>query len=185
MMMDAQLARLRAMGELETVRSDIRALAHRLDRAALWRPSAGLKKACIEALTMLDRLAERFDRKLVITLIGPCGSGKSTLLNALAGDDHLSAAGHHRPTTEHVVAFCHEVADADQLTEQFGTGNIAVHANASADGLENVILIDTPDTDSTHQDRHIPSSRRPSACPMCSSACLTGRTPNGGTIWIS
>ena len=155
-MMDAQMARLRAMAELETVRADIQNLAETLEQITLWRPAAGLQKSCAEALRMVDRLAERFDRKLVVTLVGPCGSGKSTLLNALAGDDHLSAAGRRRPTTEQVVAFCREHADAGQLVDQLGPENIRVRASQAAETLENVILIDTPDTDSTHQDRHIP-----------------------------
>ncbi|MBC2709602.1 MAG: 50S ribosome-binding GTPase [Desulfosarcina sp.] len=155
-MMDAQMARLRAMGELETVRTDIQGLAETLERIALWRPAVGLKKACEEALLMLDRLAERFDRKLVVTLVGPCGSGKSTLLNALAGEDNLSPSGHRRPTTENVVAFCRQSADAGQLMDQLGPENIRIRTSAAAEALENVILIDTPDTDSTHQDRHIP-----------------------------
>jgi len=155
-MMDTQMVRLRAMAELETVRSDIRGLTEILDGIALWRPAIGLQKSCEEALFMLDRLAERFDRKLVVTLVGPCGSGKSTLLNALAGEDDLSPAGHRRPTTENVVAFCRQTADAGQLAAQLGPENIRIHASASADALENVILIDTPDTDSTHRNRHIP-----------------------------
>lgn len=105
---------------------------------------------------MLDRLAERFDHRLVVTLVGPCGSGKSTLLNALAGEDNLSPAGHRRPTTERAVAFCRQSADVEQLVDQLGPENIRVRVSASAEILENVILIDTPDTDSTHQDRHIP-----------------------------
>ncbi|BBO82007.1 hypothetical protein DSCO28_25730 [Desulfosarcina ovata subsp. sediminis] len=155
-MIDAQMTRLRAVAELESVRADIRGMADTLAQVSLWRPAAGLQTACNEAIAMLDRLAERFDRKLVVTLVGPCGSGKSTLLNALAGDDHLSPAGHQRPTTQQVVAFCRQPADAAQLVDQLGPENIRVRASEAAEHLENVILIDTPDTDSTHQDRHIP-----------------------------
>ena len=155
-MTETQVARLRAIGELETVQSEIRGLADTLAQTDLWRPSTGLKKACDEALTMLDRLAERFDRKLVVTLVGPSGSGKSTLLNALAGDDRLSPVGHRRPTTEQVLTFCRRSSDADQLVTQLGRGHVQVRTSAQADLLENVILIDTPDTDSTHQERHIP-----------------------------
>lgn len=155
-MMDAQMARLRAMGELETVRADIAELGASLDRLPLWRPARGLKKVCDEALLMLQRMAERFDRKLVVTLVGPSGSGKSTLLNALARDDQLSPAGHRRPTTEQVVAFCRQAVDARQLVDQLGSEAIRVRTSAAAEALENVILIDTPDTDSTHREQHIP-----------------------------
>ena len=155
-MMDAQMARLRALGELETVRTEIQGLAGTLEGASLWRPAVGIRKACDESLLMLDRLVERFDRKLVVTLVGPSGSGKSTLLNALAGEDNLSPSGHRRPTTESVVVFCRQSADAGQLADQLGPENIRIHASQAAESLENVILIDTPDTDSTQLDRHVP-----------------------------
>ncbi len=155
-MKDAQMARLRAMGELEIVRTDIQALAETLNGLSLWRPAVGMRKACDESLLMLDRLVERFDRKLVVTLVGPSGSGKSTLLNALAGVDNLSPSGHRRPTTEQVFAFCRQSADAGQLVDQLGPENIRIRASQAAEALENVILIDTPDTDSTHQDLHVP-----------------------------
>lgn len=155
-MMDALKDRLRAMGEMETIRADIQGLAETLEQIPLWRPAAGMRKACDEAMHMLDRLAERFDRKLVVTLVGPSGSGKSTLLNALAGDDHLSPAGHRRPTTEGVVAFCRQHTDAAQLVDQLDPEAIRVRTSDAAAALDNLILIDTPDTDSTHQDRHVP-----------------------------
>ncbi|MGD8702966.1 MAG: 50S ribosome-binding GTPase [Desulfosarcina sp.] len=151
-----QKTRLQARGELGTIRADIQGLAESLAQTPLWRPAAGLRDACGEAMVMLDRLAERFDRRLVVTLVGPCGSGKSTLLNALAGDDHLSPAGHRRPTTKGVVAFCRQAADAAQLVEQIGRDKIRVRTSTAAQALENLILIDTPDTDSTHQAQHIP-----------------------------
>ena len=155
-MMEARQARLRAMAQVEDVRADIQALSESLDGLDLWRPAAGLRKSCDEALRMIDQLAERFDRKLVVTLVGPSGAGKSTLLSALAGDDQLSPAGRQRPTTRQVVVFCREAGDAGQLVEQLGSENIRVHASKAAETLENVILIDTPDTDSTQQDLHIP-----------------------------
>ncbi|MFO7715966.1 GTPase [Desulfosarcina sp.] len=155
-MMDAQMARLRAMGALETIRTDILGLAETLAGIPLWRPAAGLRKACEEALVMLGHLVERFDRKLVVTLVGPSGSGKSTLLNALAGEDNLSPSGHRRPTTERVVVVCRRSTDAGQLVDKLGPEDVRVHFRAAVEALENIILIDTPDTDSTHQDRHIP-----------------------------
>ena len=156
-MIDLQENRLRGVAELETVRSDIRAFSDILEKVSLWRPSAGLKRSCEEALLMLDRLSERFDRKLVVTIVGPCGSGKSTLLNALAGKDGLSPAGHLRPTTQKVVVLCKHAADAGQIQEKLGPENILVHVDESVEALENVILIDTPDTDSTQQKQHIPA----------------------------
>jgi hypothetical protein len=122
-MMDLQTTRLRAMAELGN-----RKVGHPVDWLKfwqgfpLWRPAVGLEKSCEEALIMLDRLAERFDHKLVVTLVGPSGSGKSTLLNALAGEDNLSPSGHRRPTTERVVVFCRHVRRCRATGGPIGTG---------------------------------------------------------------
>jgi GTPase SAR1 family protein len=155
-MIDFRENRLRAVAEMETVRSDIQAFSDILEKTSLWRPSAGLKQSCKEALHMLDRLSERFDKKLVVTIVGPCGSGKSTLLNALAGKDELSPAGNLRPTTKKVVILCKNESDAGQLEEKLGQENILIHVNGTTQALENVILIDTPDTDSTQLKEHLP-----------------------------
>jgi GTPase SAR1 family protein len=105
---------------------------------------------------MISELEARFDRKLVVTIIGPCGSGKSTLLNALAGVDDLSALGNRRPTTRSVVVLCHDSSDAAQLKQEMAMDNVEIRASYGAAPLQNVLLIDTPDTDSTEQDKHIP-----------------------------
>jgi GTPase Era involved in 16S rRNA processing len=154
--MDFRETRLRAVAELESVRSDIDGSSEILKNISLWRPAAGLRQSCIEGLAMLDRLSERFDRKLVVTIVGPSGSGKSTLLNALGRKDDLSRAGTRRPTTKNVVVLCKHASDAEQLKERLGPDEITIHTDDAAEALENLILIDTPDTDSTHLRQHIP-----------------------------
>ena len=62
---------------------------------------------------MIDAIAARFDRRLVVTLIGPSGSGKSTLVNALAGGAELSETGHRRPTTGRLMVFGSGAEEAD------------------------------------------------------------------------
>jgi GTPase SAR1 family protein len=155
-MLNKKLATIQAIGKIEEYLTDISNLKQTLVRAPLWRPAAGLKKQCDEATDMISKMAARMERKLVVTLIGPCGSGKSTLLNALAGQDDLSSVSNRRPTTQHVVTFCQQVEDADHLMAQLGPQNVILHGALEAQRLENLIIIDTPDTDSTHQERHIP-----------------------------
>jgi GTPase SAR1 family protein len=155
-MQTRQLTSIKALGKIEEYRSDIGRLQDALGQVPLWRPAAGLQKQCSEALQMMAALRERFERKLVVTILGPCGSGKSTLLNALAGQDDLSAVGTLRPTTQNVVALCQESEDARDLSEQLGSQNVLVRSSATAAQLEHILLIDTPDTDSTQQARHIP-----------------------------
>ncbi len=152
---DPQAMALQAAGRIQTVRRDVHQLREALAEVPLWRPAAGLQQQCIRTLEIIDALAERLDYKLVATLIGPCGSGKSTLLNALAGVDELSATGTERPTTRNLVVLSRDPDDAGQLRQRLGGQDVALRSSPAAAALEHVILIDTPDTDSTEQQRHL------------------------------
>jgi energy-coupling factor transporter ATP-binding protein EcfA2 len=105
---------------------------------------------------MIDEIAQRFERKLVVTLVGPSGSGKSTLLNVLAGIDDLSPAGHRRPTTGNIIIFSSHGNDAKQLAENLGGNSVEIRSNTAAVFLKHVLLIDTPDTDSRAYKKHYP-----------------------------
>ena len=59
-MMDDRIARLRATGELESVRADIQGLTDTLGQLSIWRPAAGLRRTGDDALQMLEQMAERF-----------------------------------------------------------------------------------------------------------------------------
>ena len=85
-------ADLKSAGRLEAVKRDINIVQSLLRRMPLWRPAVAMGKEAEQIIDMIDRIEERFERKLVVTLLGPSGSGKSTLLNALAGIDDLSPA---------------------------------------------------------------------------------------------
>ena len=151
-----QAGSIKALGKIESYKNDVRMLHGVIDRAPLWSPGAALKKQCDEVLRMISDLEERFERKLVVTLIGPSGSGKSTLLNALAEVDDLSEAGNLRPTTRNIVVLGRGKNDADQLRSQLGMESVEMRSSYAAEPLEHVLLIDTPDTDSTEQKKHIP-----------------------------
>lgn len=151
---------LKAAGKIESLKQDLKRLGTRLDDVPLWSPAAALKSQCNRALHMIDGIAERFQRKLVVTIIGPSGSGKSTLLNALAGDDDLSEVGHQRPTTGSLIVFSDESQDARLLAEDLGHDVVEFRAGAGVVFPEHVMLIDTPDTDSTANRTHIPILRK-------------------------
>ena len=154
-----QASSIKALGRIENYKNDIRMLQGTIDRASWWRPGISLKKQCDEILRMIAHLEERFGRKLVVTLIGPCGSGKSTLLNALAGVDDLSQVGHMRPTTKNIIVFGQETSDADQFIKQLGGESVESLSSHMAASLEHVMLVDTPDTDSTEMEKHMPLLR--------------------------
>lgn len=151
-----KLLGIRTRGKIEAFQNEIRMLSESLESAPLWHPGLILKKQCDEALRLISGLEKRFERKLLVSIVGPCGAGKSTILNALAGVDDLSESGHERPTTRHPVVLCREETDAEPLIEQLEIKNVTIRADRAASELENVLLIDTPDTDSTAQEEHIP-----------------------------
>ncbi len=129
-------------------------LGKTLDALSLWHPAVPHMKQCKSAIEMIDAIAERFERKLVVTIVGPSGAGKSTLLNALAGVDSLSPAGRRRPTTQQVVAFSSSDQDVEQLIQRLGREAVAVKSSPGSALLEHVMLVDTPDTDSVAYDTH-------------------------------
>lgn len=147
---------IKTLGRIEAFQNEIRMLSASIDAAPLWQPGSILKKQCDEALRLISGLEKRFERKLLVSIVGPCGAGKSTILNALAGVDGLSESGHDRPTTRNPVVLCREENDAEPLIEHLGTENVAVRSSRAASALEHILLIDTPDTDSTEQEKHIP-----------------------------
>jgi GTPase Era involved in 16S rRNA processing len=155
MISNVQTGLIKALGKIEGFKHDVRMLCNAIDRAPMWQPGAGLRKQCDEVLRMIDHLEARFERKLIVTIIGPCGSGKSTLLNALAQVDNLSETGHRRPTTQSIVVLSRDTKDAEYLKEQLGVSHVDMRSSPEATSLEHVLLVDTPDTDSTQQEKHI------------------------------
>jgi len=159
-MIQRQSAMLRALGRIEGFKQDLKRLSAELASAPLWRPGASVLRQCDEALSMIEDIAARFDRKLVVTIVGPSGSGKSTLLNALAGVDDLSEVGHQRPTTARLIVFAENEDGVEQLHAGLNRTNIDIRSAPGAALLKNVILIDTPDTDSRANHLHIPILRQ-------------------------
>ncbi len=162
-MIDQKIAALEALGHLETHLHRLDNLAERLARVPLWQPSHRLLRQIREARHMINDMQTRMDRRLVVTLIGPSGAGKSTLLNALAGVDELSTTGGSRPTTKNLVVLSNDEDAAHQL---LGTGPddpVRIQSSHRAELLSHMILVDTPDTDSTQNDAHRPLIERAAA----------------------
>ena len=151
--------KIKALGLIEGYTHEVERIHAHLEDLLLWEPAAGLKKECQEVLLRMDGLKTRFDRKLVVTIIGPGGAGKSTLMNAIGGKDNLSASGNRRPTTENTVLLCKDPQDADDLKNELGDNNLQVITDPNNPFLEHCILLDTPDTDSTARENHIPLVR--------------------------
>jgi energy-coupling factor transporter ATP-binding protein EcfA2 len=154
--MQFEQIRLVARGRLAACRQTIEGFEAAAAGAVHWTPATVLQAECRAALEMVDRLEQRLDRKLVVTLVGPTGSGKSTLLNALAGSDELSPTGIDRPTTRQIVVFCRRRTDADELLGEVDPGQVVVRLSPDSSGLQQVVLVDSPDMDSIESAHHRP-----------------------------
>ncbi|MEJ2037526.1 MAG: 50S ribosome-binding GTPase, partial [Desulfosarcinaceae bacterium] len=155
-MYNRHVAALQAAGQVEACLHDLHNLEVRLERVPLWRPAAVLDRQAAEARRIIEGMQARLERRLVVTLVGPCGAGKSTLLNALAGMDDLSPSGIQRPTTRRLVVLAN---DPEAVRTLFGTQippeEVDVRNSPAAESLDHLVLVDTPDTDSTLSDRHM------------------------------
>ena len=147
---------VKARGRLAGYREIINGYAALADVVPTWTPVQSLLGECQTALTLLDTMQKRLERKLIITLLGPTGSGKSTLLNALAQNDGLSPMGINRPTTRDIVIVCKTQEDVEPVLEQIDPTKVSIQTCPSVAGLENVVLVDTPDMDSAESERHRP-----------------------------
>ena len=152
--------KIKALGKIAAYRNEVQGLTALLEATPRWRPGTALKKECREILDLMDDHEKRFERKLMVAIIGPGGSGKSTLVNSLAGIDGLSDAGTRRPTTKEVVLVCRSPRDAVFLDPLFSPEELQVIAEPDAFQMNHLLLVDTPDIDSTHQAAHRPLVKR-------------------------
>ena len=151
---------IQALGKIAACKNEVQGMATLLEALPLWRPGTALKKECREILDLMNDHERRFERKLMVAIIGPGGSGKSTLVNSLAGVDGLSDAGTRRPTTTEVVLVCRSPGDAAFLDPLFNPEDLRVIAEPGAFQMDHLLLVDTPDIDSTHQAVHRPLVKR-------------------------
>ena len=147
---------VRARGRLAGYREIINGYAALADVVPNWTPVRSLLGECHTALSLLDSMENRLERKLIVTLVGPTGSGKSTLLNALAQDDDLSPVDIDRPTTRDVIMVCKAREDVQSVVEKLDPSAVSIRSRPTVSGLDNVILVDTPDMDSAESKRHLP-----------------------------
>ena len=152
--MHKQLTDIGSLSLLKNHRQELRHLSALLKETPQWTPAAGLSDLIEKSVSLIDAIEARFYHPLVVTLVGPSGAGKSTILNAIAGVQEFSEAGLDRPTTRQVVLYGQNPADASQLLTALGETEIIVRSHPSVGRMAHLLLVDTPDTDSSDLERH-------------------------------
>jgi hypothetical protein len=122
------------------VSNSLSTILARLDELASyegpWRPLRDETPLLRTRLAELRERETRLDGLLVVALVGGSGVGKSTFLNALAGDQ-LAATSEYRPCTS--VPAVYQPPGAAFGPEAWNR----IYGSA----LENLIILDTPDSD--------------------------------------
>lgn len=148
------LLAMRSAGHLAELLAEVDELEVRLHAAPQWRPGRALAAQAAWLRGQLAAMDLSAGSKLVVAIVGPSGAGKSTLLNALAGRE-LSPAGLERPTTREVVVYTAAAAEAEAWAARLGGEAVRVAVAPGAVGLEHLILIDTPDTNTTPENQRL------------------------------
>ncbi len=148
------LLAMRSAGHLAELLAQVDELETGLAAAKQWRPGRMLLAQAAWLRGQLAAMDLSTDSKLVVAIVGPSGAGKSTLLNALAGRE-LSPAGLERPTTRQVVIYAATAAEAETWAAHLGAEAARVTLAPEATGLEHLMLIDTPDTNTTPENQRL------------------------------
>lgn len=110
-----------------------------------WKTAQQSQAVIQQLLPRLDMLRVRLESPLVIATFGGTGTGKSSLVNALIGS-YCTTSGRQRPTTTQPVLIAHPDTDLDRLGLDLSQFQVE---QKPLDQLQNIILIDCPDPDTS------------------------------------
>ena len=127
----AYVERILALGE-DYLSSETRQAAHEILERARRRGLAGTERT-------------------VVAFAGATGSGKSSLLNAIVNQD-VAKTSAHRPATENPQAVTGR--HATDILDWLGIDHREVLLQMSTESMQDLVLIDLPDVDSTMIEHH-------------------------------
>lgn len=110
-----------------------------------WKTAQQCQAVIQQLLPRLGMLRVRLESPLVIATFGGTGTGKSSLVNALIGS-YCTTSGRQRPTTTKPVLIAHPETDLDRLGLDLSQFQVE---QKKLDQLQNIILIDCPDPDTS------------------------------------
>jgi len=151
---DDDLRAIVATGALAYVEAELDRIEGHLADVPSWRPARALEAELAWVRDQVSRMEDAWGKKLVVVIAGPSGAGKSTLLNALAGRE-LSQTGLGRPTTRRVVVYRQHPEDGAALVRDLGPEHVVVNTVPGAEGLDGLVLVDTPDTNTLPENRQL------------------------------
>ena len=116
--------------------------------APSWRPAQDAVPYLRRVWKVLSQAETRFNDNIVVALLGGTGVGKSTLVNALLGAE-IAKSSPIRPTTRQATMYCSSGYSAKMVG--LPEDQVAV-VHCSSPILQNVMLVDCPDPDSSEEE---------------------------------
>lgn len=127
--------------ELENIIKKLEALTNYKGN---WEKFLSVAEKLKGGIRELEERSNKIESLLIVAMVGGTGVGKSTLINAIAGDK-IAKTSEMRPCTERPVIYHPPHWNPDSEFREIGE----LYARSA---LDNIVLIDTPDTDSIMKD---------------------------------
>ncbi|MCA8999742.1 MAG: GTPase domain-containing protein [Planctomycetaceae bacterium] len=144
-MLDSEVRQLELLSSID----DLRQRTQRwVTQSTEWEPEKRAQSLLRRVLDRVETLRIRMESPLVVATFGGTGTGKSSLVNALLGEE-VTRSGRQRPTTLKPVLIAHPQTALEDLGIPLEEVDVI---RREGDLLQDVIVLDCPDPDTTEGD---------------------------------